>query len=158
MKKIQYFKSSKRKNSHNTLGSLAQGCVGRKRRSAKPTHKIFRRSVHSAHKSFPEIIKQVKNQIKNPLSDKRPVILLQFAEIKKTETSFVLLDEQGKQIPLADIPYLSEPTTHLLPMLNKTFLQNQAVLVMFEHNWRHNRLEAQPLSIVTTNEVVRFLY
>ncbi|MDF2647948.1 MAG: hypothetical protein K0Q73_3753 [Paenibacillus sp.] len=112
----------------------------------------------SAPKSFPEVIKQVKNQIKNPLSDKCPVVLLQFAEIKKTETSFVLLDEQGKQLPLVDIPYLSEPTTHLLPMLNKTFLQNQAVLVMFEHNWQHNRLEAQPLSIVTTNEVVRLLY
>lgn len=118
----------------------------------------FQKIRASAHKSFPEVIKQVKNQIKNPLSDKRPVVLLQFAEIKKTETSFVLLDEQGKQLPLADIPYLSEPTTHLLPMLNKTFLQNQAILVMFEHNWRHNRLEAQPLSIVTTNEVVRLLY
>ncbi|MDR6550599.1 SWIM zinc finger family protein [Paenibacillus qinlingensis] len=112
----------------------------------------------AAHKSFPEMIKNVKNQIKNPLSDKRPVVLLQFADMKKTETSYVLLDEQGKQLPLGDIPYLSEPTTHLLPMLNKAFLQNQVMLVMFEHNWQHNRLEAQPLSIVTTNEVVRLLY
>ena len=118
----------------------------------------FQKIGASAHKSFPEVIKQVKNQIKNPLSDKRPVVLLQFAEIKKMETAYILLDEQGKQIPLADIPYLGEPTTHLLPMLNKTFLQNQAILVMFEHNWKHNRLEAQPLSIVTTNEVVRLLY
>ncbi|MDQ0873671.1 hypothetical protein QFZ77_002330 [Paenibacillus sp. V4I3] len=118
----------------------------------------FQKIRASAHKSFPEVIKQVKNQIKNPLSDKRPVVLLQFAEIKKTETAYILLDEQGKQIPLADIPYLSEPTTHLLSMLNKTFLQNQAIMVMFEHNWKHNRLEAQPLSIVTTNEVVRLLY
>ncbi|MNY74235.1 hypothetical protein D3C86_2132150 [compost metagenome] len=70
----------------------------------------------------------------------------------------MLLDEQGKQLLLTDIPYLSEPTTHLLPMLNRLFLQNQALLVMFEHNWKHNRLEAQPLSIVTTKEVVRLLY
>lgn len=118
----------------------------------------FRKIRASAHKSFPEVIKQVKNQIKNPLSDKWPVVLLQFAEIKKTETSFVLIDEQGKQLPLADIPYLREPTTHLLPMLNKAFLQNQAILVMFEHNWKINRLEVQPLSIITTNEVVRLLY
>ncbi|OAS17801.1 hypothetical protein [Paenibacillus oryzisoli] len=112
----------------------------------------------AAHQSFPEIIKQVKNQIKNPLSDKRPVALLQFAEVKKTESAYVLIDEQGKQLPLADIPYLNEPTTQLLPMLNLTYLQNQAILVMFEHNWQQNRLEAQPLSIVTTNEIVRLLY
>ncbi|MDQ0916933.1 SWIM zinc finger family protein [Paenibacillus sp. V4I5] len=118
----------------------------------------FQKILASAHKSFPEVIKQVKNQIKNPLSDKRPVVLLQFAKIMKTETSFVLLDEQGKLLPLSDIPYLSEPTIHLLSMLNKAFLQNQALLVMFEHNWKHNRLEAQPLSIVTANEVVRLLY
>jgi hypothetical protein len=118
----------------------------------------FQKILASAHKSFPEVIKQVKNQIKNPLSDKRPVVLLRFAEIKKADTSYVLLDEQGKQLPLADISYLSEPTTHLLSMLNKTFLQNQAIMVMFEHNWQSNRLEAQPLSIVTTNEVVRLLY
>lgn len=113
----------------------------------------------SAQSSFPEVIKQVKNVIKNPLSDKHPIVLLHFAEIRKSDAaSYVVLDEQGKQIPLADIPYLNETTTTLLPMLNKELLANQAMLVMFEQNWKHNRLEAQPLSIVTANEVVRLLY
>lgn len=111
-----------------------------------------------AHRSFPEVIKQVKNQIKNPLSDKQPVVLLHYAEIVQAGESFVLLDEQGKQLPLADIACLSEPTTHLLPLLNHTCLKRQAMLVMFEHNTAHNRLEAQPLSIVTPEAVVRLLY
>ncbi|MBA2944151.1 SWIM zinc finger family protein [Paenibacillus sp. CGMCC 1.16610] len=119
----------------------------------------FNKIYASAQSSFPEVIKQVKNVIKNPLSDKHPVMLLRFTEIRKTDAdSYVLLDEQGKQLPLADIQYLNETTTNLLPMLNKALLTNQAILVMFEQNWKFNRLEAQPLSIVTANEVVRLLY
>ncbi|BFT70211.1 SWIM zinc finger family protein [Paenibacillus sp. P36] len=119
----------------------------------------FNKICASAQSSFPEVIKQVKNVIKNPLSDKHPVMLLRFAEIRKTDAdSYVLLDEQGKQLPLADIQYLHETTTNLLPMLNKALLTNQVILVMFEQNWKFNRLEAQPLSIVTANEVVRLLY
>lgn len=112
----------------------------------------------AASKSYTDVIKQVKNLIKNPLSDKHPVVLLQYAEIKKTESYFVLIDEQGKQLPLADIPYLNAPTTSLLTMLTKPHLENQSMLVMFEHNWTHNRLEAQPLSIISANEVIRLLY
>ncbi|OPH51853.1 hypothetical protein BC351_34115 [Paenibacillus ferrarius] len=116
-------------------------------------------NIHAAAlKSFPEVIKQVKNLIKNPLSDKHPVVLLHFSEIKKTDTSYVLIDEKGKQLPLTDISYLGEPTTNLLTMLTKPHLHNQAMLVMFEHNWTHNRLEAQPLSIITANEIIRLLY
>ncbi|MCY9661167.1 SWIM zinc finger family protein [Paenibacillus chondroitinus] len=119
----------------------------------------FNKICASAQSSFPEVIKQVKNVIKNPLSDKHPVMLLRFTEIRKTDAdSYVLLDEQGKQLPLADIQYLNETTTNLLPMLNKALLTNQVILVMFEQNWKFNRLEAQPLSIVTANEVVRLLY
>lgn len=118
----------------------------------------FQTIAAAAHPSFPEVFKQVKNQIKNPLSVKHPVMLLQFAEIMKTDSAFVLLDRQGKQLPLADIPHLHEPTTHLLTLLNKQCLHNQAILVMFEHNWELNRLEAQPLSLVTANEIIRLLY
>ncbi|NOV01418.1 SWIM zinc finger family protein [Paenibacillus planticolens] len=125
-------------------------------REANPSD--MQKIITTAHRSFPEVIKQVKNLIKNPLSDKHPVVLLHVAEMKKMSASYVLLDEQGKQLPLADIPHLSEPTTSLVPMLHKALLQNQAMLVMFEHNWKQNRLEAQPLSIVTANEVVRLLY
>lgn len=61
----------------------------------------FNQISASAQSSFPEVIKQVKNVIKNPLSDKHPIVLLHFAEIRKSDAaSYVVLDEQGKQIPL----------------------------------------------------------
>ncbi|RTE10550.1 SWIM zinc finger family protein [Paenibacillus whitsoniae] len=118
------------------------------------------KKIHTfAHRSFPEVIKMVKNQLKSPLADKHPIVFLHFAEIKRSDTnSYVLLDEQGKQLSLTDITFLGEPTTGLLAMLNKVHLQGHAMLVMFEHNWQQNRLEAQPLSIVTADEVIRLLY
>lgn len=111
-----------------------------------------------AARSFPEAVKLVKNQIKNPLSDKHPVMLLHAAEIRRSEQSFVIVDEQGKQLVLTDIPHLDHPTVSLLPLLNGEWLKGQAVLVMFGHDMMHNRLTAQPLSIVTSNAVIRLLY
>jgi len=70
----------------------------------------------------------------------------------------VLLDEDDRPIPLTDIAYLGEPTTPLLPMLHKTLLKRQAMLVMFEHRMQEGLLTAQPLSIVTPEAVVRLLY
>ncbi|CAH1194812.1 hypothetical protein PAECIP111891_00519 [Paenibacillus allorhizoplanae] len=118
----------------------------------------FQNIRQAASKSFTDVIKQVKNLIKNPLSDKHPIVLLRYAEIKKTATCYVLIDEQGKQLPLANIPYLHEATTSLITMLAKPHLENQVMLVMFEHNWANNRLEAQPLSIISANEIIRLLY
>lgn len=127
-------------------------------RAVEP-HDLVQASSY-AQPSFPEVIKQVKNQIKNPLSDKHPVYLLTYAAIQqvKDTQSFVLVDEQGKQLPLADIVYLNQPTVSLLPMLNEANLQKQAMLVMFEHQMDENRLVAQPLSLVTANGIIRLLY
>ncbi|MEI7028151.1 SWIM zinc finger family protein [Paenibacillus sp. y28] len=111
-----------------------------------------------AHKSYPDVIKLVKNQIKNPLSDKHPVLLVHYAAIQQIGDSFVLLDEQGKQLVCADIAGLYQPTTSLLPLLNKVYLTGQAMLVMFEHDSAQNQLLVQPMSMITANEVVRLLY
>ncbi|MDR6878269.1 SWIM zinc finger family protein [Bacillus sp. 3255] len=118
----------------------------------------YKAVIASARPSFPEVVKLVKNQIKNPLSDKHPVMLLRFAEMMRSGSGFVLLDQQGKQLPLADIPHLGEPTMHLLTLLQESSLHDQAIVVMFEHNREHNRLEAQPLSIVTATAIIRLLY
>ncbi|MBE1446863.1 SWIM zinc finger family protein [Paenibacillus sp. OAS669] len=116
------------------------------------------RVVESAEPSFKDLAKRIKNQIKNPLSDKNPVALLRFKELHKTDTSYVLIDSQGSQLPLADIPYVNEPTTPMLPIINRSYVRNQTMLVMFGHNMERNRLEAQPLSIVTADNIIRLLY
>lgn len=111
-----------------------------------------------ALRSFPEAVKRVKNQIKNPLSDKHPVMLLAYRNVAVVDGQYVLEDDQGKQIPLADCPDLQPSTTAMLPLMKRDDLRGRAMLVRFEHDFEHNRLAAQPLSIVTEQGVIRLLY
>ncbi|MCR8630017.1 SWIM zinc finger family protein [Paenibacillus radicis (ex Xue et al. 2023)] len=119
----------------------------------------FDRIYSYSRGSFTEVIKLVKNQLKNPLSDKHPVALLRYSEIVVgDDESYVLLDEQGKQIALHDTAYLDHATTHLLSLLTPELAANQAMLVLFEHDLSSGRLIAQPLSLVTKREILRFIY
>ncbi|MFB9276018.1 SWIM zinc finger family protein [Cohnella cellulosilytica] len=125
----------------------------------RPDAPAYDSALSAAMRSFPEAIKQVKNQIKNPLSDKHPVLLLAFKEIAVDgEGRYALVDEQENKLPLADIAYLEQPTTHLLPLLHRRDVKGQALLAMFGHDAESGRLSAQPLSVVTDRAVVRLLY
>lgn len=118
-------------------------------------------SVHRyARTSYPEAVKQVKNQIKNPLSDKHPVLLLAYDEIQQSVEgdALFLLDREGKSLVLADPASAQDQTVSLLPLLPKEALQVQTMLVRFEHDMRLNRLAAQPLSIITPTEIIRLQY
>ncbi|ASA21122.1 SWIM zinc finger family protein [Paenibacillus donghaensis] len=112
-----------------------------------------------AHRSFTEAFKQVKNQLKNPLSDKSPVLLLHAATVGRTASGqFVLTDQSGVQLVLEDISALPQGSVTLLPYLAAPQLRDCAVLVMFEHRLDQGRLVAQPLSIVKDDDVTRLLY
>ncbi|AJS58650.1 hypothetical protein [Paenibacillus sp. IHBB 10380] len=111
-----------------------------------------------ACKSIPEAVKLVKNQIKTPLADKHPVVLLEYAYIARDRDGFLIVDRQGKQLRLADLSWLNHPTTPLLSWLNRQHVSNHAMLVMFEHDLEHNQLSAQPLSIVTRDHIIRLFY
>jgi hypothetical protein len=119
----------------------------------------FRVIRSHAHRSVAEAVKLVKQQIKNPLSEKHPVLLIAYVELKlDAEGAAVLLDEQGKQLRLSDIQSIGQRTTHLLSLLQGGVLRGQSMLVMLEHDMKENRLNAQPLSIVTDEQVIRLLY
>lgn len=99
----------------------------------------------------------MKNQLKNPLSDSNPVMLLHVSGIgRNAEGQYAITDESGQSIGLADV-YM-EPTVPMLRYLPEEKLSGVSMLVMFEHNLATGRLWAQPLSIITTNEIIRLLY
>ncbi|WNS45669.1 SWIM zinc finger family protein [Paenibacillus sp. MMS20-IR301] len=117
------------------------------------------RAAAQAHRSYADVIKKVKNQIKNPLSDKLPVLLLHAASLGITESGqYVITDESGSQLVLADIPSLPQGTVHLLPFLPANAQMDSYILVMFEHNLDQGRLTAQPLTVIKDDEVIRLLY
>ncbi len=114
--------------------------------------------VH-AHRSFAEAIKSVKNQLKNPLSDKQPVLLLYAASLGVTESGqYVITDEAGGQLVLGSISSLPQSTLQLLPFLPPASLKGSSLLVMFEHVLDQGRLVAQPLSVITDEGITRLLY
>ncbi|MBT2291650.1 SWIM zinc finger family protein [Paenibacillus albidus] len=113
----------------------------------------------TARRSIAEAVKAVKNQLKNPLGDKSPVLLLHASRLGQTDSGqFVLTDESGKHLVLEDIPALPQGTLALLPYLNEDQTQEISVLVMFEHRMDQGRLVAQPLTLITNETVTRLLY
>lgn len=108
-------------------------------------------------RSYAESIKKVKNQLKNPLSDSNPVMLLHVSSISQNaEGQYAITDESGQSIGLGDV--LLTPTVSMLRYLQQEQLNQVSMLVMFEHCLKTGRLYAQPLSIVTGKEIVRLLY
>lgn len=112
-----------------------------------------------AHRSYAEVVKKVKNQIKNPLSDKQPVLLLHAASLGVTESGqYVMTDEEGTRLLLEDLPSMPQGSTDLLPLLPEGARGDCAVLVMFEHDLDQGRLRAQPLTVLKGEEMIRLLY
>ncbi|WP_409342774.1 SWIM zinc finger family protein [Paenibacillus sp. MBLB4367] len=111
-----------------------------------------------ARRSYPEAVKLVKNQLKHPLADKHPVVLLHVKEIVKLDEAYALEDERGNRISLGDISRLQHPTVQLLPLLKREHFRDQVMLVMFEHDLGSGRLMAQPLTLITGQERIRLLY
>jgi hypothetical protein len=112
-----------------------------------------------ASASFPDVVKQVKNVIKNPLANRNPVMLIAFHSLEKVGDSFVFKDAQGKPLPvnteMIDTPAKVET---IFPLLQAEDLQDQAALVMFRHDVDSGRLTAQPMSIITDSRIIRLLY
>ncbi|MNO18351.1 hypothetical protein D3C76_80660 [compost metagenome] len=121
--------------------------------------KDLERVAASAGRSYTEALKKVKNQLKNPLSDKTPVMLLHAASLGVTENGqYVITDDSGVQLVLEDIPSLPQGTIELLPFLPAAALKDCCILVMFEHLLDQGRLIAQPLTLIQRGAVTRLLY
>jgi hypothetical protein len=109
--------------------------------------------------SYPDVIKKVKNQIKNPLSDKMPVTLVAFRSIERIGETYILRDAQNKQITLVtNLLEAPQQPNAILGLLQPEELRNQAALIAFRHELESNRLVAQLMSIVTDRRIIRLLY
>lgn len=112
-----------------------------------------------AYKNYQEVIKLVKNQIKNPLSDKNPVFVLHFKQIGKVDNAYIIEDANGQRIILSDNLRANDPpSVKLLNLVSRMALYDQAILVRFFNDMENMKLSAQPLSIITNNGIIKLTY
>ena len=84
--------------------------------------------------------------------------LVSYDKIAKSEEGFVLVTKSGDTILLGDMPQLEETTTRIEILPDRALLNNQVLLAAFYYDRTSHRLLAQPLSIITDNQIVRLLY
>ena len=84
--------------------------------------------------------------------------LVAFERIGKAQEGYVLVDTEGTTILLGDMLGMEETTTRLALLPDSKLLEGQVLLALFYYNRENNRLQTQPLSIITEDMVVRMLY
>jgi hypothetical protein len=121
-------------------------------------HEVAGMSIH-AQRSYADVIKKVKNQLKNPLSDANPVVLLHVAEVLlSSQDEVVITDEAGQHLVLQDQATAGHRTLPLLTHVSASQLEDVSMLVRFEHDMDTGRLTAMPLTILKDAEMIRLLY
>lgn len=119
----------------------------------------YRKAQAHACETYADLVKKVKNQIKNPLSDKNPVGLLRFSAISRVGDHLVVENVAGERLVLTDIPGGKEaPTLPLLQLLDAASLSGQVMLVRFRQDLDARQLVVQPLCLVTEDRLIRLLY
>jgi hypothetical protein len=123
------------------------------------TQPDYTRARDFAKADLRAVIKDVKLQLKSPLGDRHPVALVKYRTLGRAGDDCVIEDMSGERLVLADDGHAGDPATlPLLPMLPKAVRQDQVMLVRFHHDLDSQKLRAKPLSIVTSDEIVRLTY
>lgn len=123
------------------------------------TSRDLERIPAAANRSYADAVKRVKNELKNPLGERNPVMLLQVADVVRDgQGRYTISDESGQHMALDDAPAFGHGTVSLLPHVPAESLRDAALLVMFEHLPDSGRLVAQPLTIIKGADMIRLLY
>ncbi len=102
--------------------------------------------------------KAIKNNLKNAMAQPMLLKLVSYKEIAKCDEGLVLVSENGDTILMGNMPQLEETTLRIEMLPNASLFKNQVLLAAFYYNNKNRRLQAQPLSIVTDNQIIRLLY
>jgi hypothetical protein len=127
----------------------------------EPVEGDFKHILSFASPMYADVVKAVKNQIKNPLSDKNPLAFLLVSGVellkKDDEELLVIRDKNNAAQILSDAGYVEVKT---LPHLKRYAgaLRDMGLFVMYHNDVATGRLCAKPLSLVTEKSVIRLAY
>jgi hypothetical protein len=117
------------------------------------TSSDYDRVISFAYNDFSAAHKTVKNQIKSPLADKNPLILLKPHEID----GLVITDKNGVRQTLSDSGYIKIATADIFKRINITS-KEAAILVMFSNDIDMGLLTAKPVSIILPDRIIRLAF
>jgi hypothetical protein len=119
----------------------------------------YTRALELAKSDLKAVIKETKTLLRTPLGDRHPFALLKYRALGRAGDQFLIEDQTGERLVLAEDHQEGEPPTlPLLPLLPKAALHDQALLVRFHHDLDSQKLRAKPLSVVTGKEIIRLAY
>jgi len=104
------------------------------------------------------VVKEVKNQLKNALSEKSVVYLIAFENISKVGERYILEDVAGDVIELRNKHENRDilSTLHYLP--DNSYLKQQSLVCEFMYDNENSRIFAIPHTIVTDKTILKLLY
>ncbi|CAN5453398.1 hypothetical protein BH11PLA2_BH11PLA2_27650 [soil metagenome] len=105
---------------------------------------------------FAAAVKDVKANLKGPLSDKQPIVALNFKTLGQVAATFVIEDAKSERLALTDAGMSEEPASvDLLTLLPKNAFANNTLIARFKHDLDTRTLRVKPLSIVTPTAIIR---
>ncbi len=115
--------------------------------------------LNFAKPSVVEVSKEIKNVLKNTLSNQMYLKLIAFDKVGKTKDGqLILWDKAGEQIVLSDLMKENGSCGNLELIPSYDVIRDQVMLLAFYENREKHRIEAQPISIVSKDKIVRLLY
>lgn len=124
----------------------------------KLTYDDFSKIISLASDNYAEMIKSVKNTIKNPLMDKNPVVLLALHSSYVNGENLVIEDKIGNKLTIKDINNTKSESATQLKSILPANADGLALTVMINNDVQNGLLSAQPMSLITKDKIIRLLY
>lgn len=116
--------------------------------------------MDKAYTEILPLLKLVKNQIKNPLSDDQVAVMLHFAKIGiiRQNSQYVLEDISGNRIVLRDKKGHEPTVERMASVAARSLFENQVLFGVIYYDASDHQMCMQPYSIVTEKAIIRLLY
>ncbi|MDU1905003.1 MAG: hypothetical protein E6772_09480 [Dysgonomonas sp.] len=117
----------------------------------------FEKIRKSSSENYEEIIRSVKETLKDPLTDPFPIILLQLHKAYINNNHIVIEDKAGNKITLKDSNPSFKSETALKAILPED-PKNLTLLVCMNNDLETGILYAQPITLISNDKIVKLLF
>ncbi|MDR0559384.1 MAG: SWIM zinc finger domain-containing protein [Prevotellaceae bacterium] len=127
-------------------------------KSRRPDRNDLEKIQTFAAENYAETVKTVKNSIKNPLTDKRPVILLSLHSSYIAGDHSVIKDRHGNKLTVCDMEKSEVSAETQLKSILPADARGLSLLAMVNNDVKTGLFSVYPLSLITSEKIIRLLY